>query len=65
MANETKTPMPVNPTPKLLFQSSGLNISAHKKLVESNDFTRAIETAKAHYFRILNDTSPRDLNAPT
>lgn len=54
----------LNPTPKMIFMSSGDNISKHRKLLEDPAFERAIFFAKAQYVRRLHDISPGDLSMP-
>lgn len=53
-----------NPTPKMVFLSSGVNISEHRKLVDSAAFQRAIEVAQRQYVKALTATAPADLTQP-
>jgi hypothetical protein len=54
----------LHPTPKMVFMSSGNNVSAHRKMLESPEFQRAIDYAKSHYTRALHASAPNNLDSP-
>lgn len=53
--------MNANPTPKQRFLESKDNISAHRDLIQSRPFDRAIDTSLAEYQRLLAQ-GPNDGN---
>ena len=59
-----ENPKILHPTPKMVFMSSGTNISNHKRMVESAEFQRALDVAKAHYIRALHHAAPNNLDSP-
>lgn len=63
MADAIK-PRPINPTPKQRFLEMGPWISAHRKMVDSPEFQRAIDFSLQHYVRFLTETAPTDLTQP-
>jgi hypothetical protein len=48
----------------MVFMSSGNNISAHRKMIESPEFQRAIDYAKSHYTRALHASAPKAMDSP-
>lgn len=60
---ETTRPNP-NLAPKMQFLESSNNISAHRKMVDSAEFRRAIDYASRHYVRALCGIAPTDLMQP-
>jgi len=42
-----------NPTPKARFQSSGVHVSDHRKLVDSPEFIQGADFAMLEYQRLL------------
>lgn len=54
MANTTP---PLNPSPKQKFISSETNVKAHRHMVDSQEFERALHYATLEYQRVLCENS--------